>query len=264
MRNLFVQSFGILVMSVFVISGGTRALNISHTLLQPAPVGIQLDTITKLVQMAGDSAIWKHHGLYTLVVIEDNDDETAMTSKSAQSPGCQPDFTGKLRSAAKLSFATTANQTYSSMRAMQATLKPDSFMQRIGLTSTSARKVVENRNISITTAFLYGIARESDDDFHLIVGDSGGVNLLNCEISGLPIPSAKAYPAIKKVRNYVINYMGGNFCSSTGYRLFYPPLPITISGSLFYDVDHLPGSIGPLKFRPLTSWEIHPIKGIHF
>ena len=37
-----------------------------------------------------------------------------------------------------------------------------------------------------------------------------------------------------------------------------------ITGSLFYDIDHKPGVVGPVKFRSHlpSAWEIHPISSI--
>jgi hypothetical protein len=40
---------------------------------------------------------------------------------------------------------------------------------------------------------------------------------------------------------------------------------VKITGSIFFDGDHSAGTIGPLtpvKHRPDTVWEIHPIFGV--
>jgi hypothetical protein len=37
---------------------------------------------------------------------------------------------------------------------------------------------------------------------------------------------------------------------------------VTVEGSLFYDVDHAPGAVGPRDMKPTTAWEIHPITQI--
>jgi hypothetical protein len=44
-----------------------------------------------------------------------------------------------------------------------------------------------------------------------------------------------------------------------------PPVPIRVTGSLFWDVDHEdPPYVGPNDFKPKTAWEIHPISDIEF
>jgi hypothetical protein len=37
-----------------------------------------------------------------------------------------------------------------------------------------------------------------------------------------------------------------------------------VTGSLFFDVDHPAGAVGPQGHRPQTAWEIHPISSIAF
>ena len=236
------------------------------TVKMTAQTSVKLDTVTKLSQMKTDSAIWKHKGTYTLVVIDDTDDEDPAPKLDVLNGTCSPIFAGKARSAAKLSFAASPYQTYATMSNMQATLKTDAFMRTpaVGLTSNSPRVTLEKRNVSITTAFLYGISIEGDDDYHLIVGDKNGKNLFNCEISGLPPTTASSYATLKATRDYITKSLGSDFCGKTGYTIFKPAIPITIKGSLFYDIDHSPGSVGPAAFRPPTSWEIHPINALHF
>ena len=48
------------------------------------------------------------------------------------------------------------------------------------------------------------------------------------------------------------------------YIKFTPAIPVKVQGSLFYDIDHEPGVIGPTGFRPKTAWEIHPVTDIEF
>jgi hypothetical protein len=44
-----------------------------------------------------------------------------------------------------------------------------------------------------------------------------------------------------------------------------PPVPVRVTGSFFWDVDHSPPNfIGPNDFKTKTSWEIHPISKIEF
>ena len=50
----------------------------------------------------------------------------------------------------------------------------------------SDRTPEEERNVRVR-AFLYAASRESDNDFHLIVGDEGDqAKMMTMEVSGLP------------------------------------------------------------------------------
>jgi hypothetical protein len=43
-----------------------------------------------------------------------------------------------------------------------------------------------------------------------------------------------------------------------------PPVPVRVTGSLFWDVDHENELVGPADFKPTSAWEIHPISAIDF
>ena len=55
-----------------------------------------------------------------------------------------------------------------------------------------------------------------------------------------------------------------NALPEDGYDKYDPPIPVQIVGSLFFDVDHQPGEVGPVGMKPKTSWEIHPVSDIQF
>jgi len=55
---------------------------------------------------------------------------------------------------------------------------------------------------------------------------------------------------------------GDQFGSS--YKKFDPPIPVRVEGSLFFDLDHAAGVVGPQGMRPSTAWEIHPVTKIEF
>ncbi len=237
----------------------TSSLIPEHLIVPP------FDTVTKLSQMRGDTAIFKKGNKYTRVIIVDANDfdpNEVGEPRTGVAGSCSQIFAGKARAAAKLSYAQAPYQTYANTTVFRTTLQSDTVMQHSGLNSNSPRIAAERRNVIITKAFLYGIAREGDDDFHCIVGDVNGTRLVNCEISGLSPTTASSYNAIKTVRDYVIKYFGSDFCVKSGYTLFKPALPITVKGSLFYDIDHKPGTVGPAGFHPPTSWEIHPVNDI--
>lgn len=48
------------------------------------------------------------------------------------------------------------------------------------------------------------------------------------------------------------------------YEKHDPPVPVEITGPLFFDVDHDAGVVGPQGHRPKTAWEIHPVMDIKF
>ncbi len=260
----------VVVLSVLSLIYGFKNVSPKSTTIavKTKIVSPPMDTVTKLSQMRGDTAIFKKGNRYTRVVMITADNEGELEgnieARTGVAGSCSQIFAGKARAAAKLSYAAAPYQTYSNTTGLRATFKSDSIMQHSGLTSSSPRIAAERRNVLITKAYLYGISREGDDDFHCIVGDVNGTKLVNCEISGLPPTTSPSYAAIKTVRDYVVKYFGSDFCVKSGYTLFQPALPITIKGSLFYDIDHKPGTVGPAGFHPPTSWEIHPINDIHF
>ncbi|GAA4737011.1 hypothetical protein [Flavisolibacter ginsenosidimutans] len=229
------------------------------------------DTVTTLASFTADTAVWHHDGQYTLVTREpDRDDEAEAEEGEAQHEritACSDAFAGSARSAAKTSYASVSYGTYATINALRVTLPTDAYMQGLGITNSSPRVSEENRNRDITTAYLYAIARESDNDFHMIIGDANSAagNLLNCEASGNPPSTQSSYAAISAVRSYLKSYFGTDFCGQSGYTKFSPALRLTVlKGSLFFDIDHAAGAVGPTGLRPNTAWEMHPIHNITF
>jgi hypothetical protein len=110
------------------------------------------------------------------------------------------------------------------------------------------------------SAFLIAAKKVSEHDYHVILGtkapgQSGG-KFMNVEISGLPRASAQSFPTLASARQAFENSIEGDLGSS---YTFFEAQRVRVSGSLFYDVDHAPGVVGPAGFRPETAWEIHPI-----
>jgi hypothetical protein len=122
----------------------------------------------------------------------------------------------------------------------------------------------EAKNVRVT-AYLFAIQKESDNDFHLIIDDDGYLEegaKLNVEISGIP-DEGPDIQALRTVRNRFKDLFNGE--PPTTYRPFLdPPRKVVIEGSLFFDRDHLKGTVGPVGYRPSTAWEIHPILSIEF
>jgi hypothetical protein len=51
---------------------------------------------------------------------------------------------------------------------------------------------------------------------------------------------------------------------SRGYKKFAPPIAVILEGSVFFDVDHPAGAVGPAGLKPSSAWEIHPLTDIIF
>lgn len=120
-------------------------------------------------------------------------------------------------------------------------------------------------NVTISNAFIYGIYKENDNDFHMIIGNGKtgtSMHILNAEVSGLPGNSND--PVLTTVRNKIIKMFGDISCGSGAYKPVGKLIPIKITGSLFFDVDHGAGSVGFPDHKPHTVWEIHPITDLQF
>ena len=172
-------------------------------------------------------------------------------------------FAGSARKAAKTSIVTAVTEDFATVSALIKALPKDAVV-RPKLTSKSKRIAQENRNVRLVKdTYLYAFKKESDNDYHVIIGDNINpkkATYFNTEISGLPVPNDKRFQAVRKAfeKQFV------QVCNSS-YAVFSAnPIKISIEGSVFFDVDHLPGQIGPVGFQPLTTWEIHPITKITF
>jgi hypothetical protein len=94
---------------------------------------------------------------------------------------------------------------------------------------------------------------------------AGPRTYFNAEGSGLPGNAAPAFAKLKKVRQALVDVYGDLLPKGTNYRAFTVPAPVVVDGSLFFDVDHPAGEVGPqkpVKMQPKTAWEIHPITSL--
>jgi len=181
-------------------------------------------------------------------------------------------FAGTSRKAAKLSISSAKVETFKDMKALVASFPTDAAMikhkPKIGRDAKSDRVDEEKRNVRVP-AFLYAASREDDNDFHLIVGSDPRGKKLVCmtmEISGLPPKKAASFNKIKKARDDFKNLLS-NKLPGTGYHFYRPPIPITIGGSLFFDITHATGGRpGPKDLRPSipTIMEVHAVTEIAF
>jgi len=181
-------------------------------------------------------------------------------------------FAGTARKAAKLSIGNGSVTPFNDLQALIASLPPDDSMighkPPISTSSTSRRVKEEEVNVQIK-AFLYAASQEADNDYHLIIGR--GVNqtpelYMTAEISGLPPASSPAFGPLSEARSSYKNEFAGKL-PLFSYDFYDPPIPVTIVGSLFFDMSHATGQRpGPpsLKSRMPTIWEIHPITAVTF
>src|SRR5262249_20571454 len=188
------------------------------------------------------------------------------------------DFIGHDRMAAKTSIAAAATEPFAALQDLLDELMqrfPDDQMRNrnppIRKDPDSDRVAEENRNITLT-AWLYAVKKEANDnDYHLIIGtdpDVAPIQYMNMEISGLP-PSEPTRTKLRVPRQALKDFLREHHESvgTSGYLRFEDPVPVRVTGSLFYDIDHAPGEVGSFKPPsrvPATAWEIHPITAIVF
>lgn len=173
-------------------------------------------------------------------------------------------FDGCKRRAAKTAFVSLTDapaQKFVSVVQLRKSLDADAAMRNLGISSgeTSQRVDQENRNVYVY-AVIYKVTREDDNDYHVIVGDPGCSSascFMNVEVSGLP-QAASQQSAFRSVREKLVTILG--FDPGSGYADVPDRPRVRIDGSLFYDIDHTPGTSGPAGFKPSTSWEIHPVR----
>jgi hypothetical protein len=173
-------------------------------------------------------------------------------------------FRGVHRKTPKTTIASASRQTFADVAALAADLPDDADMLDHTPpidTGSMVRAVEEVRNVKVT-AWIYAIKYEADQDWHVIIGTDPAAAprvYFNAEISGLPGNAASAYAKLKTVRQALAALLDDDLPGESGYRKYTHPIPVRIEGSLFFDVDHAAGNVGPAGMRPTTAWEIHPI-----
>jgi hypothetical protein len=188
------------------------------------------------------------------------------TPAAARGPASEIFPPTSYRAVAKTSFAAGAARNFTSIPALFGPLPTDAAMtqqfpalvRRTG--NTSPRVELEKRNVKVP-AWIYWIARETDHDFHIILGSTSQFGtatvFMNSEVSGLPSdnPTRSPFPQRRTgIRAILANHENAN-------GLFVTPVPVTVTGSLFWDGEHRsPNTVGPEGLQPSKAWEIHPIK----
>jgi hypothetical protein len=177
-------------------------------------------------------------------------------------------FAGTDRRDPKTSVATGGLKSYSTVAELRSSFPTDAFMKSLGITRApdSERTTQEQYNVAVQ-GYIFAVSKESDNDFHLIVGDKNcamGECFINVEVSGLPRdPADPNFPTLSAVRSKFLAYFNQQQ-SSRGYQKFDPPISVALTGSVFFDVDHPAGAVGPAGLKPSSAWEIHPLTDITF
>lgn len=140
--------------------------------------------------------------------------------------------------------------------------------------TANRRESIENRNVQLNKVYLYTFKRQKDEDYHLIVGTSKNPRtayFFNVEISGNPPAGAYGRQDIIQARNDFEEYFELTYCADSYYEQNFrnDPIPVIITGSIFYDAWHCSSfaSSGPQRWTEIklqTAWEIHPITKIEF
>lgn len=123
----------------------------------------------------------------------------------------------------------------------------------------------EERNV-VVDAYLVAVSFESDRDYHLILREKTCQKpscLMTAEVGGLPIAGNDLAILAEARETFQVGF--GDVLpnsESDPAVIFKPPVPVRVHGSLFYDIDHKPGAVGPGKLKPNTAWEIHPVREI--
>ena len=189
---------------------------------------------------------------------------------SAQKNCANDEFTGTHRKMAKTTItASKTVETFADLPSFIKTLPDDKVMTTrkppISNNPYFLRVVEEERNVKVREAYIFAISRHADNDFQLILGsdpDYRKAVFFLAEISGLPESSKDAYATLSTVRTKIKNQFG-NVCGKL-LLLMDNPVKVTVTGSLFFDIEEKPGKTGPKKLRTTTAWEIHPVSEITF
>jgi hypothetical protein len=210
---------------------------------------------------------------YQILVTSQTDpyDRPAPPTEEAARPPEGDNFVGKDRKVAKLSIPEAATEDFTDVKELVPSLVPDDDMinhsPKITEDPTSVRTTEEERNIRVR-GFLFAASRESDNDFHLIVGRDPANDpiYMTMEVSGLPSRSNPSFDTLNGARLEYRTFFGSHL-PGAGYNFYRPPIPVEIEGSLFFDITHADtGHPGPVDLRPNipTIWEVHAVTSIVF
>ncbi len=234
------------------------------------------DTITSLLHLKS-KALYKAPNGKTYRVTFETDDQNMQPelnsgkrempqglqrARASANTACDHDnlFDGSYREKAKTSIATKKASGTSLAKLISRVQAIDN--EAIEVTGTSPRIEIEDSVVTLISVFLYAIAREADEDYHIIIGTTATpstAQFFNIECSGLPAAGNPARNKLMAARQNVVALLGGAERCSGGYVKFDDHPKVKIIGSLFYDKEHEHAIPGPAGCKPKTAWELHPI-----
>lgn len=203
--------------------------------------------------------------------------KSASDNKNCDAVGCPKNcnFDGKKRADAKTTISNGPLIKYENVSGFLSSFAdkhPDTDMNEV-INGSDERVELEDFNVEIKKAWLFCFAKETDEDYHLVVGTLKNIDdpknrFMIIEISGLP-ETGEDRQLLKEVQNDFFSIIGDRIC--TGGYYWYDegksPIQITFSGSVYWDTEHWGkntnemGKHGPesLRDRLTTVWELHPV-----
>jgi hypothetical protein len=130
--------------------------------------------------------------------------------------------------------------------------------------SGASRTTREKRVVTLHAA-IFAVLKEDDNDFHCILGDAAANGpYITAELSGLPRTGDRSAFETPRVQlKSLIGPEGVRKALTSTYYQPPDPIPVVVTGTLFYDTKH--ATVGPGKPVPRKSsskWEINPVHTI--
>jgi hypothetical protein len=182
----------------------------------------------------------------------------------------EPDlFDGTVRKIAKVTIFEGPTRTFGSVSELRGWLPDDNDMKDLGIGKGPDVDRVEKERLNVSLkAYIYTYLKEGDNDYHVIIGDAPGTpnrRYMNAEVSGIPdIGTDENRNQLWMVRKAFKQTFELGDEGPDRYYPLHEPVPVKITGSLFWDVEHYPKTVGPKFASPKTAWEIHPVSSIDF
>lgn len=182
-------------------------------------------------------------------------------------------FLGEVRGDVKTSVSASPADTFLSLKDYHRWLKSDEYMHKKtdARFNNSPRTPEEDHNVCIRDVYIFGVLREDDNDFHVILGNSSSPDkdhlFMTAEISGLPDSAEASFAVLAAVRQKFKDYFGIDAQKNAIFTASkkHPPIHLAfICGSLFFDNHHYGAGYGIGGFNTHTCWEIHPVTNIQF
>jgi hypothetical protein len=198
---------------------------------------------------------------------------------ASANPEVEEEFQGQYRAAAKTEYVMLTGrmaptEAFPDLDALKAFLRPqiDPLMRHryphlSDADANAGHRVPEERHNVSVVAYIHAVKHETgprgDRDFHVMLGSSptiGSGIFLTAEASGLRAHGVHRQQ-LESARAELLSIVG--ICRCDGHFMqVSPPIPVRVTGSLFFDGAHGIGSVGPAYAKPFSVWELHPIMSI--